>query len=75
MWKYENAAQHMIIIIVPNVLISKRNYWLLLHYINNFKALLFQISYGNKLLVAAERLAVTTDSVVDGEIELSWLCL
>ena len=75
MWKYENAAQHMIIIIVPNVLISKRNYWLLLHYINNFKALLFEIPYGNELLVTAERLAVATDSMVDSEIELGWLCL
>jgi hypothetical protein len=65
----------MIIIIVPNVLISKRNNWLLLHYINNFKALLFQIPYRDKLLVAAERLAVTTDSVVDGEVELGGLCL
>jgi hypothetical protein len=65
----------MIIIIVPNVLISKRNNWLLLHYINDFKALLFQIPYRNELLVTAERLAVATNSVVDGEIELSWLCL
>jgi hypothetical protein len=60
----------MIVIIIPNILVSKRDHSFFLYDINNFKTLLFEIPDGKELLVTAEGLAIAANGVIDRVVKL-----
>lgn len=72
MGEYKNAAEHMIVIVVPDVLVGKGDYWFFVYHIDDLKTFQFQISDSQELIVEAERLAVTGNSVVYSVVELGW---
>lgn len=72
MGEYEDAAEHMIVIVVPDVLVGKGDYWLFVDHIDDLKTFQFQISDRQELIVEAERLAVTGNGMVYGVVELGW---
>ena len=73
MREHEDAAEHMIVIVVPDVLVGKGNYRFLLNHIDDLKTFQLQISDGQELLVEAERLPVSGNGVVYSVVELSGL--
>lgn len=69
MGEHEDAAKHVIVIVVPYILIRKSYNTLLLLHINDLKALLLQVPYGNILVKNAKRFAVSADCVVYSVID------
>lgn len=70
MWKYKHTTQDMIVVIVPNIFISKRNHRFLLFDINDLETFFLKISNCQILIVHAEWLSISTQSLVDVKVYL-----
>lgn len=54
MRKDKDASEHMIVIVIPNVLVGKRDYCLLLNYVNYFKTFELKVPDRQELLIKAK---------------------
>ena len=70
MRKNKNSAQNMIVIVVPNIFIGKRDLRRPRFNINYFEAFLFEISDREVFAVDAERLTISADCAFYGHVQI-----
>ena len=69
--EHKHTTQDMIVVIVPDILICKRDYHLLQLDIDNLKALFTQVSEGQILFMNTEWFTVSTYCLIDIKVNLA----
>jgi len=75
--EYEDAAQNMIVVIIPNILKRMLKYFLFLEDIHDFKAFQFHISDSHILRINTKGFPIATYAVLKSKVDLlvAFLCI
>jgi hypothetical protein len=65
MGKNKNGTQYMVVVIVPDIFISKPQFDFFLKDVYDFKTFLFQVPHCYKLLIDAKAFAVSAYTIFD----------
>lgn len=63
--KHEDGAQHMVVVVVPDVFVSELHHALFALHVVDFEALALQVAQSQVAVLNAEALAVPADNVVN----------
>jgi len=70
MREYKDAAQYMVVVIVPDVLEGMLKHFLFLDNVYYFKAFQFHISDSYEFRIDAEGFTIATDAVLKGQVDI-----